>query len=119
MHNEDKVNSLHIMLPKTSARAIWDKFSAGINKEFDSEPVCNKKLMKTKTKSNEDEITDFFDKQFPKVDSNHTCVAVISLDSDPKEDNNCYPQVFSKEYKYTELKVIRHINDNLLDNVSS
>ena len=48
-----------------------------------------------------------------KVDSNHTCLAVISLDSALKKDENCYPQVFLKECKYIEKKVIRHINDNL------
>ena len=44
-------------------------------KEFDSE------LLKTKIKSYGDEVTDFHDKKSPKVDSNHTCLGVISLDS--------------------------------------
>ena len=30
-------------------------------------------------------IIEFHDKEIPKVDSNHTCVAVISLNSSPKE----------------------------------
>ena len=47
------------------------------------------------------------------MDSNHTCLAVNSLDSAFKKDDNCYPQVFLKECKYTEKKVIRHINDNV------
>ena len=46
-----------------------------------------------------------------KVDSNHTCLAVITLDSALKK--NDYLQVFLKEWKYIEKKVIRHINDNL------
>ena len=37
--------------------------------------------MKTKIKSNGDEVTDFYDKKLPKTDSNHICLAVISLDS--------------------------------------
>ena len=37
--------------------------------------------MKTKIKSHSDEVTDFYDKEIPKVESNHTCLAVISLDS--------------------------------------
>ena len=49
----------------------------------------------------------------PKVGSNHTRSAVISLDSALKKDENYYPQVFLKECKYIEKKVIRHINDNL------
>ena len=36
------------------------------------------------------------------TDSNHTCVAVISLDSALKKDDNYYPQVFIEECKYIE-----------------
>ena len=49
--------------------------------------------MKTKIKSNGDEVTDFYDKTILKVGSNHTCLAVISLDSVLKKDENYYPQV--------------------------
>ena len=58
---------------------IWDKVSADIKKEFDSEPDYNKGFLKTKIKSHDDEVTDFYDKKFPKVDSNHTCLAWILL----------------------------------------
>ena len=67
-------------------KTIWDKVSADIKKEFDSEPVYNKKFLKLKIKSNSDEATDFYDKEIAKVDSNHTCLAVISLDSALKND---------------------------------
>ena len=73
--------------------------------------------MKTKIKPHGDE--DFYDKEIPKVDSNDTCLAVISLDSFLKKDENYSPQVFLKECKYIEKKVIRHINDNLSDCSSS
>ena len=43
---------------------ISDKISADINKEFDSDPVYNKKYLKTKIKSNGDDVTDFPDKKF-------------------------------------------------------
>ena len=43
---------------------IWDKVSADIKKEFDSEPVYNKNFLKTKIKSHGDEVTDFYDKKF-------------------------------------------------------
>ena len=92
---------------------IWDKVSADIKKEFDSEPVYNKNYLKTKIKSHGDEVTDFYDKKIPKLDSNHTCLAVISLDSALKKDDNYYPQVFLKECKYIEKKVVRHIIDDL------
>ena len=54
-----------------------------------------------------------------KVYSNHTCLAVISLDSALKKDETYYPQVFLKECKYIQKKVIRHSNDNLCDFSSS
>ena len=69
--------------------------------------------MKTKIISHGDEVTDFYDKEFPKGDSNHTCLAVISLDSSLNKDENYYPQVISKECKYIEKKVVRNIYDNL------
>ena len=72
---------------------IRDKVSADIKKEFDSEPAYNKE--KAKIKSNGDEVTDSYDKKIPKVESNHTCLALISLGSN-----------FLSECKYTEKKVI-------------
>ena len=49
------------------------------------------------------------------MDSNHTCLAVISLDSALKKDEIYYPQMFLIECKYIEKKGIRHINYNLSD----
>ena len=121
MHNDKKVKPLHIMLPKTSAyvksydgqtkwmyfliegddddllekyNTIWDKVSADIKKEFDSEPVQNKEFLKTKKKFHGDEVIDFYDKKFPRMHSNDICLAVINLDSALKEDENYYLQVF-------------------------
>ena len=73
---------------------IWDKVSIDIEKECDSEPVYNKNSLKTKIKSHGDDVTDFYDKEIPKVDSNHTCLAVISLDSALKKGENYCLQVF-------------------------
>ena len=96
-------------------KTVWDKVSADIKKEFDSESVYNKEFWKTKIQSHGDELTDSYDKKIPKADSNDTCLAVISLDSALKKDENYYLQVFFKDCKYIEKKVIRHINDNLHD----
>ena len=87
----------------------WDKVSADIKKEFDSRPVYNKKFLKTKIKSHSNEVTDFYDKEIAKVGSNHTCLAVTSLDSALKKDDNYYLHVFLKECKYIEKKAVRHI----------
>ena len=67
-----------------------------------------RKSLKTKVKSHGDEVTDFYDKEIPKVGYSHTCLAVINLDS-----------ALNKECKYIERKVIRHINDNLSEFSSS
>ena len=75
----------------------WDKFSADIRKEYNSEPVYNKNYLKTKIKSHDDdEVTGFYDKKIPTLDSNHTCLAVITLDSALKKDDSYYPQMFLK-----------------------
>ena len=55
--------------------------------------------MKTKIKSHGDEFTDFYDKEIPKEDSNHTCLAVVSLNSALKKDDSYYPLAFLKECK--------------------
>ena len=54
-------------------------------------------------------MTDFNDKGIVKVESNHTCSAVISLDSALMKDEHYYPQVFLKECKYIQKKVVRCI----------
>ena len=76
---------------------ICDQVSADIKKESDSEPVYNKNYLETKVKSHGDEATDFYDTKILKLDSNHTCLAVKSLNSALKKDGNYYPQVFLKE----------------------
>ena len=60
--------------------------------------------MITKIKFRGNEVTDFYDKKIPKVDSYHTCLAVISLDSALKKEDNYYLQVFLKVCKYTLRK---------------
>ena len=79
LYDNHKVKPLHIMLPKTSDyvksydgqtklmyfliedddlskkyNTIWDKVSADIKREFDSEPVYNKEFLKTKIKPHGD-----------------------------------------------------------------
>ena len=76
---------------------IWDKVSADTKREFDCEPVFNKDFLKTKIKSRGDEVTDFYDKEIPKVDYSYNCLLVISLDTALKKDGNYYLQVFLRE----------------------
>ena len=67
----------------------------GLSK-LDSESVYNNLFLKTKIKSHGNEVTDFYTKEIPKVDSNYTCWSVISLDSALKKDVNKYLQMFFK-----------------------
>ena len=55
-----------------------------------------KKCLKSKIESHGDEVTYFYDKKMPMLDSNHTCLDIISMDSSLKKDKNYYPQVFFK-----------------------
>ena len=50
----------------------WNKVSNSMQKEFYSEPIYNKKILKTEIKSSSYDTTDFHDKEMPKVGSNHT-----------------------------------------------
>ena len=58
-------------------------------------------------------------KKNSKIDSNHTFLAVINLDSAIKKVENYCLQVFLKQCKDINKKLIGHINDNLSDFPSS
>ena len=72
-----------------------------------------KAFLKTNIRSHGDEVTDFYDKEISKEDSNHTCLAVIGSNSALMKVGYYYPQVVLKKSKYIETKVIRQLNDNL------
>ena len=74
----------------------FDFIVSADKKKFDSETVY-KEFLKSKMKSHGDEVTDFYDKKIPKVDSNHTGLAVISLESAIRKDETYYLQVFLRE----------------------
>ena len=71
--------------------------------------LFTKIFLKTKIKSYGDEATDFHDKEIPKVASDYTCLAVITIGSTLKKDENYYLQGFLKECKYIEKEVIKYI----------
>ena len=73
---------------------ILDKISADFKKEFDREPVYNKKFLKIIIKFHCDKV---LDKKIPMADTNHSCLKAISLDSVIKKCDNYYLQVFLKE----------------------
>ena len=63
---------------------------------FDSEPVYNslQKFLKFKTKSNDDEATNFRDKEILRACSEYILSAVISVHSALKIDAYCFPFPF-------------------------
>ena len=92
-----------------------EKSQQQYEKEFNSRPICNKKLLKTKTKSYDDEAIDFHYKEIPKVGPIQSCLAVILIDFVLEKDENYYPQIFLKECKYIKKGkiVIRYISNDL------
>ena len=77
-----------------SYHTIWDKVSADIKKEFDSESVYNKIFLKTKIKFYDDKVTNFYNKTIPMVGCNDTWLPVINLEFALKRHENYYPQCF-------------------------
>ena len=98
LYNGNKEKPLNIMLPKTNVyvksfngqtkwmyflikdddllenyNTIWDKVSADIKKEFDSEPVYNKNYLKKKKNVMATTLQIFTMKKNPKLEPNHTC----------------------------------------------
>ena len=71
--------------------------------------------MKTKVKSYGDEATDFHDKEMPKAGSNHTCLAVIMIDSVLKKRIKLLSaSVFNRmQIQYIEKEVIRHTGKDI------
>ena len=85
-----QANEMDEFLDSRWLRLWLEEVSVDIKIEFDSEPVYNKVFLKTKIKFYDDAVTDYYDKEILKVDSNHTFLAVISLDSPLKKDENYY-----------------------------
>ena len=106
MYNDHEVKPLHIRLPKTRPyvkscdgqtkwmyflfedddvlekyNTIWDKVSTDMKNKFDSEHVYRKIFLITKIISHGDEVRYSYNIKIPRVDSNSTCLAVLSLDS--------------------------------------
>ena len=61
-----------------------------------------------KIKSYGDEVTAFNDKEMSEVCSSDTCLAIITINSALKKDENYYPKVLLKECKYTEREKKSH-----------
>ena len=65
------------------------------------------KLQKIMNKS--DEITNFYEKDIPKMDSSHTCLAVSSSNFVLNKNENYFLHRFLKYSTYIKKKLIRHV----------
>ena len=83
---------------------IWNKVSNNMKKEFGSEPIYNKKFLKTKTISYGDETADFH--EMPKVDSNYTYWTVMFSDFVLKKMKTIIHKCFLKKCVYIEKEDI-------------
>ena len=87
---------------------ILKKFKNTIDKEFESDPLCNKKYLKAKIKSYNEKInTNFHNIKIPKEFFQYICLSVILTDSVFRTTNNYYPQVFLEECKFKEKKDVK------------
>ena len=67
---------------------IWTKVSNSMKKEFDSEPICDKELLRTKIKTYGGKAKDFHDKETPKGRASLYFLAVIPINFVLKKDEN-------------------------------
>ena len=94
-----KLNECIFCLKMMTFKKLWYYLaSAPIEKRISYKPVYNREHLKTKINSHGDEVTYLYKKIFPKVDSNHTFLAVITLDTALKKDqnndeNNCFKRL--------------------------
>ena len=80
---------------------IWKNVKNTIYKEFDSDPVYNKKYLKAKIKSYNGKInTNFHNNKIPKEGSQCICLSVILINSVFRTSKNYYPEIFLEECKY-------------------
>ena len=69
--------------------------------EFDSQTTYDKKYIKTKVKTFEDNvITKFTDNKIPKENTHYSCISAICVDSVIKFRKENYPQVNLEQCKF-------------------
>ena len=75
---------------------IQNKVSADIVDKLVVNLSILKNFLKTKINSLGDQVTYFYHKKIPKVESNHTCLAVIRLDSALKKIRVIIHKIFKR-----------------------
>ena len=71
------------------------KVRNSIKNEFDNEPLCNDKYLKTRIKPYNGKINiNFHNNKIPKEGSHCICLSVILIDSVFRTGKHYYPEVF-------------------------
>ena len=82
-------------------KQIWDLIKNKLGTKFHSEPVYDKKYLKTKVREYDGVIkTNFLGNDVPKENMHYTCIACITIDSVMRMEKKNYPQVYLEECKY-------------------
>ena len=85
---------------------IWDLIKNKLGIKFHSEPVYDKKYLKTKVREYDSVIkTNFLGNDVPKENMHYTCIACITIDSVMRMEKKNYPQVYLEECKYKIKKI--------------
>ena len=95
---------------------IWDLIKNKLKNKFHSEPVYDKKYLKTKVREYDSEIkAKFLGNGIPKENMHYTCIACITIDSVMRMEKKNYPQVYLEEckYKIKKMQMSRFINTEL------
>ena len=95
---------------------IWDLIKNKRGIKFHSEPVYDKKYLKTKVREYDSVIkTIFLGNDVPKENMHYTCIACITIDSVMRMEKKNYPQVYLEECKYEikKIQMSRFVNTEL------
>ena len=85
---------------------IWDVIKKKLGIKFHSEPIYDKKYIKTKVREFDGVIkANFLDNKVPKENMSYTCIAYVTIDSVVRIDKKNYPQVYLEECKYKIKKI--------------
>ena len=102
---------------------IWEKIEGLMKINFESKLVYgdNDKYIKTKIKTYAGSlITLFHNKKMPKEKPPCKCLLIIIIDSVTRVNRKYYPQTLLKECNYIQekIKIVNHIDDDLVDSES-
>ena len=95
---------------------VWNVIKNKLGIKFHSEPIYQKKHLKTKVREFDGDIkTNILSNSLPKENTYYTCIACKTIDSILKMNKKNYPQVYLEgcKYKIKKIHASRFINTEL------